>query len=89
MFSIKLSGISRNKNSISFNFSKPLDCYSGYYITCSDQNKNTNATLDNTTFRGVCDNLTSGTKYTIRSIVHHLNEEIDETETAFTSKVWS
>jgi len=86
LFPIKINGIKPNRSSISFNFSEPKDCYSGYDITCSDNDKIFNANLDNRTLSGVCDNLTSGTNYTIKSTVYGLNNQIiNENATVCTS----
>ena len=70
----------------------PKDCYSGYYVTCKDD---TNAFF-NSTFLGKtsdglisaeCSNLTSGTKYTIKSTVYYMNnEQTNNIETRCTSK---
>ena len=66
--------------------SEPKDCFSGYYVTCSDNNNlSFNASLDKT--NGECSDLISGTKYTIKSTVYHLNyEPTNHIVTACTSK---
>ena len=81
LFPIKISSQNPRINSISFKYSEPKDCYSGYYITCYDKNNRYfDATLNKATrngfMSGECKNLISGTKYTIKSTVYHLNNEI-------------
>ena len=89
LFPIKITQSNPKKNSISFRYSQPNDCYLGYYITCSENNRlSLNATLNETTSRGECNNLTSGTKYIIKSTVYGLyNQTINENVSACTGKI--
>ena len=87
LYPLKITGIQPNASSISFNFSEPKDCYSAYYITCSNNNDVfLNATLRKTSFSGECDLLMSGTNYTIKSTVYDKrNEMVNEEVSVCTS----
>ena len=87
LYPIKITVTQSKNSSISFNFSEPKDCYSGYYITCSNNNGMfLNATLRKTSFSGEFDHLMSGTNYTIKSTVYDVsNETVNEEVSVCTS----